>query len=62
MYWASWEMHNPNFLCRLVFRKISHLHLPRSEEDLEKVTVQSEISIWWVLTFGTLYEKKFFGL
>ena len=52
----------PTFYVSWHFRKISHLRLPRSEEDLEKVTLQSEISTWWVLTFVTLYEKKICGL
>ena len=47
------------------FYKLLHLCLLQSEEDLEEVTVQSEISTWQVVlvvTFGTLYEEKFFGL
>ena len=45
------------------FRKILHSRLPRSEEDLEKVTVRSEISTWRVVlavTFGILLRRKNF--
>ena len=47
------------------FRKDLHARLPRSEEDLEKVTVRSEFSTWRVVlafTFGTLYEEKSFSI
>ena len=47
------------------FRKHLHARLPRSEEDLEKVTVRSEFSTWRVVlafTLRTLYEEKIFSI
>ena len=55
----------PIFCVGWHFSKTLHTRLQQSEEDLEKVTVRSEISTWWLVlavTFGILYEAKFFGI